>query len=117
MKDLLKNLTELPCVQGSMLITSDGILIAAELQPGLDQDAVAALSSSMLMTLKRSMAPFSPVLPEETILTASEGKLIFLSVGNACLVAVTRRNLKLESELVEIRSIARKIRQRCELSV
>ena len=117
MKQLLESLNEVPCVQGSMVITDDGIMVAAALGAGLDEDTVAALSSSLVMTLKRSLKPFCEEIPEELVLTASEGKLIFLGLGSAYLVAVTKKNLKLESDLVEIRSIARKIRHRCELSV
>ena len=117
MKQLLESLNEVPCVQGNMVITDDGIMVAAALGAGLDEDTVAALSSSLVMTLKRSLKPFCEEIPEELVLTASEGKLIFLGLGSAYLVAVTKKNLKLESDLVEIRSIARKIRHRCELSV
>lgn len=117
MKDLLSDLNQVPCVQGSMVITDDGIMVAAALSQGLDEDTVAALSSSLVMTLKRSLTSFCMEIPTEMVLTASEGKLIFINLGSAYLVAVTKRNLKLESEMVEIRSMARKIRHRCELSV
>jgi len=116
-KDLLKNLNEVPCVQGSMVITDDGIMVAAVLGPELDEDTVAALSSSMVMTMRRSLRPFCGEIPDEILLTADRGKLIFLSLGVAYLVVVTKKHLKLESDLVEIRSIARKIRHRCEMSV
>ena len=116
MKDLLTQLNDVPCVQGSMVITDDGIMVAASLGPNLEEDAVAALSSSILMTLRRSLEPFCERIPEELVLTASKGKLVFLGIGNAYLVVVTKKNLKLESDLVEIRSMARKIRHRCEMS-
>ena len=51
MKDLLSDLNQVPCVQGSMVITDDGIMVAAALSQGLDEDTVAALSSSLVMTL------------------------------------------------------------------
>ena len=95
----------------------DVALVGDHLPAGLDEDTVAALSSSLVMTLKRSLKPFCEEIPDEMVLTASEGKLIFLGLGAAYLVAVTKRNLKLESDLVEIRSMARKIRHRCEFSV
>ncbi len=116
MKTLLKNLNEVPCVQGSMVITDDGIMVAAALGPDLEEDAVAALSSSLVMTLRRSLREFCGEIPEEMVLTADKGKLIFLSLGPAYLVVVTKKNLKLETDLVEIRSMARKLRHRCEFS-
>ena len=81
MKDLLVALNQVPCVQGSMVITDDGIMVAAALGDGLDEDTVAALSSSLVMTLKRSLKPFCEEIPDEIVLTASEGKLVFLGLG------------------------------------
>lgn len=117
MKNILERLNTVPCVTGSMVITDDGIMVAASLGPELEEDAVAALSSSLVMTLKRSLTPFCGAFPEEIILTASQGKLVFLGLGSAYLVVVTKVNLKLESDLVEIRSMARKIRQKLEFTV
>lgn len=117
MKDLLENLNEIPGVEGSMVLTSDGIMVAAALGSHLDEDVVAALSSSLTITLKRSLEPFAGRIPEELVLTASEGKLVFIRLASAYLVIVTKRALQLESGMVEIRSIAQKLRQRCEMSV
>ena len=101
-----------------MVITKDGIMVAAELGPDLQEDAVAAFSSTLMLTLKRSLDPLGvDIEPEEMVLTASNGKLVFLDLGNAFLVVVTRPQLRLSSGLVEIRSVARKVRSLCEMQV
>lgn len=118
MKQQLEKLNGVPGVQGSMVITRDGIMVAASLGPNLEEDAVAALSSSLVLTIKRGISPVGVDLdPEEMILTAEEGKLIFLDLGNAFLVVVTQPQLRLASGLVEIRGIARKVRSLCEMQV
>ena len=118
MKKQLEKLNSVPGIQGSMVITRDGIMVAASLGPNLDEDAVAALSSSLVLTIKRSMSSAGVDLdPEEMILTAEEGKLVFLDLGNAFLVVVSQPQLRLASGLVEIRGIARKIRNICEMQV
>ena len=117
MKEQLEKLNGIPGVQGSMVITRDGIMVAAALGPELHEDAVAALSSSLMLTLKRSFDPVGIDLdPEEMVLTAQDGKLVFLDLGNAFLVVVTKPQLRLSSGLVEIRSSARKIRSLCAMS-
>ncbi len=117
MIDLLEELNAIPGVQGSMVITRDGIMVASALHGELQEDAVAALSSSLVITLRRSLAPLDArVDAEEMILAAEKGKLVFLSLGEAFLVVVTQPNLRLNTDLVDIRSIARKLRSRCVMS-
>ncbi len=118
MKQHLDALNAVPGVQGSMVITHDGIMVAAALGVELQEDAIAALSSTLVLSLKRSLDPLGITIElDEMVLTASSGKLIFLCLGNAFLVVVTRPQLRLSSGLVEIRSVARKIRNLCELRV
>ncbi|MEE8142253.1 MAG: roadblock/LC7 domain-containing protein [Planctomycetota bacterium] len=119
MKDLLGQLNEVPGVQGSMLITPDGIMVVAALGPNLDEDVVAAHSSSLLMTLQRALKAIDKdsQQPHEMILSAVEGKLFFSDLGNAFLVVVTKPNLHLGTGLVEIRSFSRKLKERCTLAL
>ncbi len=114
MKKQLEKLNGIPGVQGSMVITRDGIMVAAQLGDDMNEDAIAALSSSLVLTLKRTFDPVGKETePEEMILTATEGKLVFLDLGNAFLVVVTQPQLRLSSGLVEIRGVARKLRSLC----
>lgn len=100
-----------------MVITRDGIMVVAAIGEELREDAVAALSSSLAITLKRSLDPVGlEIDPEEMILTAEKGKLVFLDLGRAYLVVVTQPNLRLETDMVEIRGVARKLRDRCVMS-
>lgn len=117
MKDLLDQLTQIPGVHGSMVISRDGILVVASMSQELSEDAVAALSSSLMITLRKSLQPTGAKIdPVEMVLTAERGKLVFLDLDRAYLVVVTRPNLRLDSDMVEIRGVARKIRDRCVMN-
>ncbi|MCI0652414.1 MAG: roadblock/LC7 domain-containing protein [Planctomycetes bacterium] len=116
MNDLLDQVNELNAVQGSMIITHDGILVQSAISSGLDDDTVAALSSSLVLTIKRAMEPMGVAAPpEEMVLSAELGKLAFFDLGNAYLVVVAEPQLKLNADLVEIRSVVRKLRARFQL--
>ncbi|MGE3166208.1 MAG: roadblock/LC7 domain-containing protein [Planctomycetota bacterium] len=118
MKDLLEQINDIPGVLGSMVITRDGILAVACMGQDLREDAVAALSSSIAMTLRRSLEPTSLANdPSEILLTASRGRLLYLDLGDAYLVVVTRPNLRLDTDMVEIRGVAKKIRDRCVMKL
>lgn len=118
MKDLLEQLNDIPGVLGSMVITRDGILVVAEMGQDLREDAVAALSSSIAITFRRSMEPTGLASdPAEILLTATQGRVLFLDVGDAYLVVVTRPNLRLDTDMVEIRGVAKKIRDRCVMKL
>ena len=104
-------------VKGSMVITRDGIMVASALDGKLDDDTVAALSSSLVLTMKRAFEPVGKeMVPREMILTAEQGKLAFFSLGRAYLVVVTKPKLKLSTDLVDIRSHARKLEALLQMS-
>lgn len=117
MKDLLQLLAKIPSVRGSMVISRDGIPIASAVGPEHREDALAALSSALVMTLERNLEPLGlGGNADEMVLNAQSGKLVFLNLGEAFLVVITRSNLRLDSDMVEIRGVARRLRERCVMS-
>ena len=116
MKALLAEINQSVGVEGSMVITRDGIMVAAVLGPQISEDVLAALASALVITIKRALEPVGAGdAPEEMMLSASAGKLIFVDLGAAYLVVVTRPQIKLNSDLVAIRSVARKLKLRCSM--
>ena len=113
MKRILEELNRTAGIRGSMVMTQDGIMVAAALGPDLEEDVVAALASALLTTVKRSfnqMAAGESL--SELVLTASDGKMVFLDLGNAYLVVVAKRDLALAATMVEIQSAAHRIKNR-----
>jgi len=116
MQQLLELWSPEVSVEGSMVMTDDGILVRSALAENLDEESVAALSSGILTTIGRFLETGSGMTRiEEVVLSASEGKLVFVDLGRSFLVAVTRPNLRLSTDLVEIRSVAGKLRKVCEM--
>ena len=103
MREILKKLNQEADVLGSMVITPDGIMVAAALSPELEEDAVAAFASSLLVTLKRSIGQLNPNSTFSFCsLNATDGKLVFFDMQNSYLVVVTHPNTQIGSRIVAI---------------
>ena len=96
-----------------MVMTHDGIMAAAALGPDLEVDVVAALASALLTSTKKALSRIAEGENlTQFVLTASDGKMVFVDLGNAYLVVVAKRDMELDTTLVEIRSAAHHIRNR-----
>jgi predicted regulator of Ras-like GTPase activity (Roadblock/LC7/MglB family) len=56
MKDVLLNLNKEVGVKGSMVVTRDGVVVAAEVHPPLNGDTVAAIASNSIQRVNASLA-------------------------------------------------------------
>jgi len=109
MQSVLDNLNELIGINGSLVVSRDGMVICSRLATGLDEDRVAAMASNVVLRTGRALAnrglsPFSRLS-----LTSSDGEMIFEATGEAYLVVVMDRGIDLGQAELEIRSTARRI--------
>ena len=89
MREILNVLNQQAGTTGSMVITPDGIMVAAALGPGFEEDAVAAFASSILLTFKRSLSSLCARGEMKTCtLNAAKSKVMFLDMKNSYLVLV-----------------------------
>jgi predicted regulator of Ras-like GTPase activity (Roadblock/LC7/MglB family) len=96
-----------------MVMTTDGIVAAAALGPDLEEDVVAALASGILTSARTSLRPLAPEgTLGEFVLAASDGKMVFVEIGNGYLVVVAKRDMELDTTMVEIQSAAHHIKNR-----
>ena len=113
MREILQKLNQQANILGSMVITPDGIMVAAVLQPELEEDKVAAFTSSLLITLKRGL---SQLKTNGTLsfctLNASEGKLVFFAMSNSFLVVVPQPNTQIASRIGAIEQAIDEIQKR-----
>ena len=94
-------------------MTPDGIMAASALGPDLEEEAVAALASSLLTTITHALRSFFPdEILSQFSMTSSDGKMIFVNLRNAYLVVLAKRDMQLDTTLVEIHSAARQIKNR-----
>lgn len=117
MREVLTSLNECPGVIGSLVTTTDGMLVASELRNGPDEEAAAALVSSLIAGTSSLLTEFGRPRLRELVLRASRGKIIITDLGNAYLVTVTDASIDLDQGLLEIRSAAKALRRLGRISV
>jgi len=106
---ILAELNSTPGILGSIVVTDDGMVVAADLGPNLDQDTVAALAANMIQRTKRSLQNIGETSVKRYVLSAGYGKLVFADIGIAFLVVVTNQNIDVNHLLVEITSAGNRI--------
>ena len=113
MKQILEKLNQEVGIIGSMVITPDGIMVSAALGESLEEDRVAAIISSLLVSIRRCLKDLSaPGKPASCVLNAQGGKILFYDLGNCFLVVVADREIRLDTSVVAIRSAMHKIKNR-----
>lgn len=117
MRDILGGLNDVIGVRGSLVVTHDGMTIAAELSPDLDQEALAAITTAVIRNTVLALreAAFEPFVRYD--LSASHGRIILVDTGIAYLVVVMDKNIDIGPAELEIRSAARRIRQQAEIRI
>lgn len=115
MRDVLRELNQEVGIKGSILLTQDGIVAAAELGPGLEHDTVAAITSAAVKAFHQALSPLGEAPFSKFVLTASYGKMVFLAAGEAYLVAVLDKDIKIDVSMLAIEGAARRIRSLTEI--
>ena len=113
MREILKELNESTGTTGSMVITPDGIMVAAALNAELEEDAVAAFASSLLVSLKHGLVKLRTASSLTCCtLKASHGILMFIDMQNAYLVVVASPETKIDPSMPSIQEAVHKIKNR-----
>ena len=111
MKEILSDLRERPGILGCMVTTTDGMVVTSNLGGGLDEDAAAALVSSLLRGISGLLEGCGVSHMESLVLRASRGKILVSDLGNSYLVVVTDGHLDLEQGLLDIQSAAQHLQK------
>ena len=61
MKNILNELNKEVGIQGSMVMTPDGIMVASAIGPDLEEEIVAAIFSSLLVALRKILSQLKAV--------------------------------------------------------
>lgn len=113
MRDILKQLNSECGASGSMVITPDGIMVAAVMSNEYEEDSMAAFISSLLLTLNRSLTRFgvSGGMSSCTM-SATLSRIQFFNMQNSYLVVVNPPGLKQPEKTGAIESAVKKIMNR-----
>ena len=117
MRDILTGLNEVVGVRGSLIVTHDGMVVAAELTGSLEQDTVAAITTMVIKKTIQALGAAGFGAFGRYDLQASHGRMTFVDAGIAYLVVVTERNIDIGPAELEIRSAALRIRQQAEMRI
>lgn len=109
MHKILKHLNREVGVKGSMVISPDGLVIAAELGETLNQEIVAAMASSTIQAVRRGVKALGSPKFDRLILMSAHGRIVFVDVDVACLLVVTDRNINIDWTLMEIDGVAHRL--------
>ena len=110
MREVLERLGANPGIVGSLVATTDGMVVASHLRD-MDQETAAAFVSSLLIDALVLLEECGRPRMQQLELRASRGKIIVTNLGNAYLVAVTNRTLDLKQGLIEIKSASETLRR------
>jgi predicted regulator of Ras-like GTPase activity (Roadblock/LC7/MglB family) len=110
MYDILNELNKTTGISGSMVVGQDGIVIAADMNTQLEDEAVGALAASIVSTVKSSMERLSNEGLKQITVEADKGKLFLTDVGIGILAVTTEPQVNVGMIRLEIKSAAGKIR-------
>lgn len=106
----------LPAVRGAVVLTNDGLVAAAALEPDQSSEVVAGLASYLLMTTNRSLGEGSLGRCAQLTLYATNGKAVFVDVGDSCLVVLFDQFAEIAPAQAGIDAAAATIRAASQLS-
>jgi predicted regulator of Ras-like GTPase activity (Roadblock/LC7/MglB family) len=110
MYEILNELNKTAGINGSMVVGQDGIVIAADMNAQLQDEAVGALAASIVNTVKSSMERLSNEGLRQITVEAQKGKLFLADVGIGILAVTTEPQVNVGMVRLEIKTAAEKIK-------
>ena len=107
---LLEALNQVVGIKGSMLVTQDGMVVLSRLGTETPTELVAAVASSTIKNMKHAIVRLGADSFSQLVITASFGRMVFVDVEMAFLVAVTEPSLNLDQTLIEVRGVAQRLK-------
>ncbi len=108
--EILQELRKIGDIQGSSIISRDGLVIASDLSRDLDEETFAAMSAAMEGAAETTVSELNQGVLNQIIIDAGKGKIITISAGKvAILVVLAKPNINLGLALLEMGKVRRKI--------
>jgi len=117
MKDILRELNNTISAKGSMVMASDGVLIASDMRDGTDVERLAALGAAIITDVGASLrdAGFNGFSSVEV--AAERGKVILTDAGDLYLLVMVGARFEIGPGTIEIESAARKLERASGLAM
>jgi len=104
MYSVLGELNKTSGVRGSMLVGSDGIIIAADLDSRLEDEAVGAMAASIMSNVSKALDRLRQDNPERVTIEADAGKIFLSDAGVGILAVITEPNINVGLVRLEIKN-------------
>jgi predicted regulator of Ras-like GTPase activity (Roadblock/LC7/MglB family) len=112
MYQILGGLNKTSGITGSLLVGSDGIIIAADLDTRFQDETVGALAASIVSTVDRSLEKLQSTPFRQVTIEAEKGKLFLTDVGIGVLVVTTEPDVNVGLVRLEIKNAQQRIKDR-----
>jgi predicted regulator of Ras-like GTPase activity (Roadblock/LC7/MglB family) len=115
-KSILAELNATIGARGSLIVTTDGLLIAADVREGCEAERLAAMGAAILSDVGKGLASAGMDAFTQCEVVAERGKVILVAAGPAYLLVLVGPRIELGPGSVEIRSAARRVAKAAEFS-
>jgi len=106
-EQVLKRLENVPGLEGSALISSDGFMLASSLPPDVSEDRVAAMGAAMVSVAERVNKELGRGRFELAIISGGDGYTLATEVSvDAILIVLASKTAKLGLVFYEVRRAA-----------
>ncbi|HOD65319.1 MAG TPA: roadblock/LC7 domain-containing protein [candidate division Zixibacteria bacterium] len=110
MYEILSELNKTSGVTGSMVVGSDGILIAADLDASFEGETVGALAASITSNIQKSLHRLDGHPLRQVTIESEEAKLFFTDAGLGILVVTTEKDVNVGLIRLEIKNAIERLR-------
>ena len=117
MKDILKEVNAMRGVDGSMVITDDGMVVAAVFGPKLLEETVAAVASRFIVSTRQLLEALNFGLGSRFVLKSKEGVFALVPSGHAYLAIVGNAAFESKTARPHLTAAAKKISEMLHLHV
>jgi len=109
MYNILGELNKTSGIKGSMLVGSDGIIIAADLDSEYEDETVGALASSIVSNITKAMDRLDQQQMDKITIEAENGKLFLNDASVGILAVVTEPDVNIGMVRLEIKNAVNQI--------
>ncbi|MBI2078094.1 MAG: roadblock/LC7 domain-containing protein [Euryarchaeota archaeon] len=103
---VLATLRKSPGVEGSALLSRDGIPVVADLPASYSRETFSAMTAAMLGAAETAMIEIGRNVPDRLILENPETRLVALGVNNELMLVVVAKTSAALAEIIKAASAA-----------
>jgi predicted regulator of Ras-like GTPase activity (Roadblock/LC7/MglB family) len=113
MYQVLSDLNKTPGITGSMVVGSDGIVIAVDMGAGVEGETVGALAASITSSIQKSLDRLDSSPWSQVTIEADDGKMFFTDASLGILVVTTEKVVNVGLIRLEIKNAVARLKTAC----